>query len=186
MRPPTDVWPTLDILERLAVQRRVTNNHLKKKEVTCTSSGFWPSPVLEPPISYLAASLIRKYGSPRVSSAPDSLCRRGSLVLSETFFYLWDGYGSYPSLFRCNVASPGIRPAVRVYLLSAPTQSCTPLGVSPPGPHTCWAVSQTWAGSWHGLLLGSRVISRLPKTNPCFPQPGERSWFLALGTVQTS
>lgn len=74
MRPPTDVWPTLDILERLAAQRRVTNNHLKKKEVTCTSSGFWPSPVPEPPISYLAASLIRKYGSPRVSSQRQTPC----------------------------------------------------------------------------------------------------------------
>lgn len=63
----------------------------------------------------------------------------GCLVLSETSFFLglWFITAPFP-----DAALQPLEAAVRVYLLSTPTQRRTPFGVTPPGPHTCWAVYQ--------------------------------------------
>lgn len=144
MRPPTDVRPKLDILERLAAQRRVTNNHLKKKgdfhlfRILAKSSPGTTNKLLcsQPDLK------IRE--SKGLLSAPDSLRRHGSLVLSETF-YFWDGYGVM-------VLTPPFSGAVLPHLESDLQSGCT-----------CFLLPHRAAHLWVFHQLGLTPVGLFPK-----------------------
>lgn len=175
-------WPTLDVLERWTVQRRITNNHVSRKGVTFPSPGFRPSPVPKPPERHAASSLSLSVSSPlqtphsdEVSSPPLRPCFPFGMVIALT----------PPCSFRGRVASPGAWHAIRVYLLSTPTQSHTHLGVSSPGLTPVGLLPNL--GRFQELSAGvHHVITRHPPPpdKPVLPRSGERNLDLVLGTVE--
>lgn len=161
------MWPKRDILERQTAQRKVADNHVNKKEVTFTSSGFWPSPMPKQPEGHLAAWPIQSKGGH--GSLPGPRLR----VQSPSPRALWD----LVSLWDTAVRSPPPSGAALPHLEPTCRQG-VPAFYSHTGPCTS-GYCTPWASLWLGCLpnmAGSQpclqvihcLITRLPQTHPSF------------------